>query len=390
MNDPGSIYFVNAEKSASIYTGWAKSQTLEIDKKGEYYISIGLDKPGKVLIYFGEQTYSFFLFPEDTTVVNIKYSDIGYDISFSGLTNNINRYYVEKKIKFKYEDTNTGFDLIRYSNSDLKDIIKKIDSLANEELAFLDHYKSKSRLSRNFQDYEQAEIIYSALHYKITFRNYNSRDSDFSGIADKAYFDFLKTAEINNDKALFSDSYFKFLDEFMKYKYPIEDDRDKKWRGRLRARTSNYLKNAEHELSGPVLDLYKLKKFSGFIAYLSDPHEIDSIIQQYNIVNYRPLMNMAGTRDDEGRNVNRLKPGKIIPEIFVSDDSYNLVSLRDYKDKQVCIKFYNNLNDSLMIIELKKDLSNFQGIEQIAYLNICVGCDVEEWKRYIATYPSKG
>jgi hypothetical protein len=61
INDPGSIYYVNAEKYTKYRPiGWPNPQTIKVDKKGNYFLSLGLEKPGKVYAFFGEQTFSFF------------------------------------------------------------------------------------------------------------------------------------------------------------------------------------------------------------------------------------------------------------------------------------------------------------------------------------------
>lgn len=381
MNDPGVSYYVTVEDySRYIPRGWSGSQTKKIDQKGDYALFADLEKPGKIYLNFGEQSFTFFLFPKDTTIMHIKFFNDGYDVSFSGISSRINRYYLEKGIRFKSPSINNVFELIRHSSTNHELISVKIDSLVDEQLAFLDEYKSKHRLSGNFLDYEQSEIMYSGLLFKITLPSFLDRQRYYSGTISDDYFDFINDTEIDNSKAIYSKSYFNFLDEYMKLKYPFEEDDSQNWIAQLKTQTSNELINIKNELSGGVLNIYNLKKFSYLIPHLSDTIEINSIIRQFNIVNYKPILKLAGTRNEEGRKIKKLTPGTKISKTYATDVNGNLVSLRNYMDKPLLLAFYDTLNSPTSSNESITDLYKLEKIEKINYINICVGCDFEKWK----------
>lgn len=149
---------------------------------------------------------------------------------------------------------------------------------------------------------------------------------------------------------------------------------------RLKAKTSHELINVKKELSGQVLNIYNLKKLSDLIPYLSDTIVIDSIIRQFNIVNYEPFLKLAGARNEEGRQIKKPISGTRISKIYAADTDGNLVSLRDYTDKPLLIRFYTISIDSISPKESMIDLYKSENMKKVDYINICVGCDFDIWK----------
>lgn len=390
MNDPGVKYFVNAEGVTNIPSHGYETKALEIDKKGTHFLSMEIDRPSKVKTNLGEQAYYVFVFPEDTSVIDIEFTENGYEIAFSGLAKNINYYYLEKTIEFGHLELLEPYELLRYqaSSSDHPQLIEQIDSITDQEFMFLENYKSPGKLSKLFQNYERAEIFYAGLMCKMDAMDGNKRRTRNHEISASILDDFSR--HINNDQAIFSERYFEFINEYMIRKYHMEFEKGPPRHIRLKKYISNAMGKAKNELSGKTLEIYKLDKFSRLVQYYSDPAKIDSIVQLYEISNYKKLMKIAGTLDEEGRKIITLKVGYPTPDFYISNDSGDLISIRDYKDKCLVLRFHNIYDDATDNHELENIVQKNRDDKQIEILNICLGCEYEQWQRNIKKHKSPG
>jgi hypothetical protein len=392
INDPGATYFVNAEGATNIPSKGFETKTLEIVKQGKYFLDMEIDRPLKVRTNLGEQAYYVFVFPEDTTIINIEFTENGYEIAFSGLAKNINYYYLEKTIEFGHLDLLEPYELLRYlsSSSDHPQLMEQIDSITDQEFSFLENYKSPGKLSNLFQNYERAEIFYNGLMCKMdAIDGYKRRTKNYE-LSSSTLDDFLHY--VNNDHAIFSERYFEFIDAYMVRKYHMEFEKGPPWHIRLKKYISNAMGMAKNELSGKTLEIYKLDQFSRLVQYYSDPAKIDSIIQLYKISNYKKLMKIAGTLDEEGRKIITLKVGYPTPDFYISNDTGDLISIRDYEDKCLILRFHDIYDDTTDKDnhELENTVQKYRDDNQIEILNICLGCDYEEWQRNIKKHKLLG
>ena len=292
VNDPIIPYYVSVSNDMFDIMD---SNILELKQKGEYFLPMEIDMPGKVPIYFGEQTFNIFLFPDDTSIINIEFIEEGYKMSFSGSTKNINRYYTEKKLNFDYVDFRDTYEIQLISNTEYNKVIEKADLITAGELSFLDNYESSNKLSRQFKNYERNEILYSGLLYKIQGTDRYSIFSKRKRSFPSDYYNFLENVNPDNEQAIYSQIYLEFLDEYMAWKYPVEKDGNLDRQVQLKKSFSTAIQNAENELTNQPLEIYKIHKFSQLIPYYSDTASIDSIARKYQITNYERLFRIAGT-----------------------------------------------------------------------------------------------
>ena len=381
VNDPNASYYVSVSNDM-FELPFMDSNILELKQKGEYFLHMEIDMPGKAPVYFGEQTFNIFLFPYDTSIINIEFIEEGYKMSFSGSTKNINRYYTEKKLNFDYVDFRDTYEIQLISNAEYNKVIEKTDSITACELSFLDNYESSNKLSRQFKNYERNEILYSGLLYKIQESDRYSTFSKRKRSFPSDYYDFLENV-VANGQAIYSKIYLEFLDEYMGWKYPVEKDGNLDRQVQLKKSFSTTMQNAENELSDQALEIYKIHKFSQLIPYYSDTASIDSIARKYQITNYERLFRIAGTKDEDGPFSDKLMPGDTIPDHYVTDNQYNQISIREFKNYYLLIHFYNMSNDSstTQISILTDGLIKYEKDDRVKLLNICLGCEYNQWAK---------
>ena len=387
VNDPIASYYVSL--SDDMYDD--HPNILELKQRGEYFLPMEIDMPGKVPFYFGEQTYNIFLFPEDTSIINIEFMEDGYKMSFSGSTKNINRYYTEKKLNFGYLDFRDTYEIQLISNTEYNKVIEKADLITAGELSFLDNYESSNKLSRQFKNYERNEILYSGLLYKIQGSDRYSTFSKRKRSFPSDYYDFLENV-VANGQAIYSKIYLEFLDEYMAWKYPVEQDGKLNWQVQLKKSFETNMQNAENELTNQPLEIYKIHKFSQLIPYYSDTASIDSIARKYQITKYERLFRIAGTKDKDGPFSEKLMPGDTIPDHYVTDNQYNQVSIREFKNYYLILHFYTMSNDSstTQISKLRDGLIKYEKDDRVKLLNICLGCDYDQWAKSSVITKSPG
>ena len=94
----------------------------------------------------------------------------------------------------------------------------------------------------------------------------------------------------------------------------------------------------------------------------------------------KQVMNKVGARDAEGNKIVHLKAGSKVPRLFSTDISSNLVSLEDYSDKRILLRFYDFSEDSMSANGSLITLFKPEDLREVVYMNFCVDCDFESWK----------
>ena len=139
INDPPVPYYVNTASHTLIPRDYYESDPTKIEQPGKYNHSFEIDRPSIVRTNFGEQKFNVFVFPGDTTYMNIEFIEGGYEITFTGDAKAINTYYLEKKLEFGVLESYQRYYFQTKSRSGLNKIKQTIDSFSNRQLFFLDN-----------------------------------------------------------------------------------------------------------------------------------------------------------------------------------------------------------------------------------------------------------
>ncbi len=92
-------------------------------------------------------------------------------------------------------------------------------------------------------------------------------------------------------------------------------------------------------------------------------------------------MSLTGTRDKEGYDVGNITQNKVIPNFHFTDRKNELISVRDFQENVLLIRFYEDDRESfenaaLTFREFARDY--YEG-SSVRVLHVCIDCDFETW-----------
>jgi len=376
INKPPISYFINTENRTLIPWKYYESEPAKIEQPGKYNHSVEIDCPSIVQTNFGEETFNVLVFPGDTTYMNIEFIEGGYEITFTGDAKAINTYYLEKKLEFGVLESYQRYYFQTKSRSGLNKIKQTIDSFSNRQLFFLDNYIPIKKLSDHFIQFEKSEIIYTGINDKMNAPNrwFNLSNTD-------DYYNFLEKIEVDNQGAAFSSNYLQFLDEYFELMESIKFNDNLSRSDAIQYLALQRIEFSNKHLTGSNKDVYKLLNFSKIIPFHEDTEYIDSLAIALQIKNHEPLLKLVGTRDEQGYGIINLEAGKSIPEFYASDENYDMVSIRDFQDYILLLRFYSPHNDLFKISSLVLSSINnmYKENKNLKLLNICIDCETQVW-----------
>jgi thiol-disulfide isomerase/thioredoxin len=189
-----------------------------------------------------------------------------------------------------------------------------------------------------------------------------------------------------------SSNYFNFLDNYFITDLPASEFDELKGFERINRIQTHVLNRSKVELTGQVKDLYLRSKFSSIVLFLSDTAAIDSMAKIYEVRDYGNLLQLAGTMKRSTVPPLDLQPGDTIPNFFVVNVNDSLESLRDYSNRTLYINLWATWCGPCIqnIPELNKMVDRYRDREDIAFLNICVDSERDNWMNLIDRYKLKG
>ncbi len=391
-NNPADTLSIEASAVTNIPLGYNESKTLSVDKAGEYYVDIEIDRPAKSFLKIGDNQYNIFVFPEDTTHINIATVEGGFELSFSGRGKDISKYYLDKKKSLGYTDIRYPLNKSLSSKSTYKLLKQSADSVINRELLFLEKFKSSNRLPEWFLDYEHSEIVYSGAGYKTSMPKANEMMKYFKDTLSNDYYDFLSHIEVDNSKAILSSHYFWFLDEYFARSLPVSENNQLVGFSRMNKFMSHKLNQSKEQLSGDVKEAYHKYNFSSMIKFYADSLAIDSIAKVFEISDYKELVRIAGIRSRSEMEMLNINKGDTIPEFVLSNSLDSLISIRSFQDIILYLNFWATWCGPCIqnIPELNKLIAQYEKNSHVNFLNICLDCERDKWLTSIAKYKLKG
>jgi len=151
--------------------GRSESKDLILDKKGNYFLQVVIDRPVKAQLYIGKgKTVDILLVPNDTTMVDLNFENYSARISYDGKYKQANSYYEASRKYLGFSDLRQPFNKylnVKYSFDSIKNSIDSITSKADRYLA---QYKTEKGLPEWFVKMEHNDIVYSGASFKHSCR----------------------------------------------------------------------------------------------------------------------------------------------------------------------------------------------------------------------------
>lgn len=370
---------VKAYAHTIIPYGTTQSELLRIKNEGNYYLTLKIDRPAKSHLEIGNDEYNVLFLPNDTSRIELNPKQSKIEINFSGPGSSINAYYLERKNSFRYTDIIRVFGKTASGSSTYNSIKNAVDSIANRELIFLKNYKASHSLPKWFLDYERAEIIYSSAGYKVTRPSRNSKVKLFEDTLPHDYYNFMNNIEVDNSNAIFSSIYFLFLDGYFLKDYPIEKVRKLSRLESLKLYNEHIIDQSKIRLSGKVRDVYRKKKFTQAVRLYSDISQIDSLAESFQLSDYSSL-------------IPHLKKGDVIMDFTLKNELDSIVSFRAFKDQVLYINFWSTSCRPCIerIPDLNKMIKNFKNDQRVAFINICLDSEKDQYNSILKKYNIDG
>lgn len=336
-----------------------------ITSSGKKYFDFTCQSPQKIDAYIDKQNVTMFISPDDTLRVAISYSAKGsWNISYKGNLVDENKYYIQKRNNFK------GVDMDRYkirmtSTLDPFHYAQAIDSLENIEQIFLQNYLQTQGLTKQFADYEKAEIKYGSANQKFHYNSYRIKKIELP----KTYFAFVSSLLKNDSLAVFSYEYYQFLQSIsLNVKVDsalLATDKtlaNKKFQ-------KDILLYAQSILSGEVSDVFLASSLNSLLINRNEQFfndvMADDKIKFYNI-QYREFLQKKYIEKFT------LKIGEDAPFFNTKDKKEKTVSLKDYFGKPLYICFWREINSAVE----KEFLYQKELEEKFAITILNIGADV--------------
>lgn len=376
-----SIYFMVAFAS-KLPEHYYNQKTLL--KQDLTYIEIPCDRASTATISYSSKNHKIWISPGDTTTIKI--SGIDNSISLSSRFSQINQYYLDKQKALGFHDRLQPINQIIQKTNSHSDLLKKIDSIQELELNFLE----KATLKPIYENFEKNDIVYGALNFKTTFPFFNDMAKLIKEPLPDDYYDFLSGVKVNNLEALSTANYFGFLDHYFWRDINKEDLRQ--YNGKSRA---IFLRNYIHskaisELDNSIKNYYFSNQFSNLVRFYNKAEEIDSLAIAWQVKEYESLVNHSGASLIQKKE--KINEGEQVPDFVFEKVNGKFVQLSDLKNKIVYINFWGTWCKPCLvnIPDLNHMIKGYDGTENIAFLNICLKSKKEDWLKTVEKYKIKG
>ncbi len=347
-----------------------------ITSAGKKYFELPCQSPQKIDAYIDNQNVTMFIAPDDTLRVAISYSaKARWNIFYKGNLADENKYYIQKRNSFK------GVDMDRYkirmtAALDPFNYAKAIDSLANIEQGFLENYLQTQGLSKQFADYEKAEIKYGSANQKFHYNSYRVKKIELP----KNYFSFISPLLKNDSTAVLSYEYYQFL-QSMALNVKLDSAllaSDKNLANKKFQK--GILLYAQNILSGEVADVFLASSLNSLLISRNEQFFNDALADEkikFNNKHYREFL------EKKHNEKFTLKAGEDAPFFNTKDKKDKTVALKDYFGKPLYICFWREVTP-----EVEKEFSCQKALLEkygITILNIAADVNPKQWQKVLSS-----
>ena len=370
-------------------------QTAILDSLGNFRVVIELYNPQNVNLIYENGWAALYLEPGDSLFLNLdanlfeKDSFPYYEVS--GINSNTSkniRDYFQFHNPYSYEP--------QYQKT-TKEFLGDLKRQINIEDSVLNKFTKKENPTNKFSFWAQNDIKYSLANYLLGyFAYYDMHYKQYK-------FDIYNTDlfPVDKDSAIVSTLYITHLSNYAVVKYIRKDSiyaqlNKKKDIKNIYSRVfDNIIKNEKPGLSRDIM-IYKI--FNGFYEHRSPEVSIDSIAAVWN--SFKKYMN------------NPVLLGTLNKEMFISENQANkkanaIDSNSGLKFKSVG-KFFASLHtkhkDKIIYIDIwatwcgpcraeipsEIELQNYFKDKSVAFVNLCLASDKDDWEKVISQNHIKG
>ncbi|MFC5271049.1 TlpA family protein disulfide reductase [Adhaeribacter terreus] len=347
-----------------------------LNEKGEFRMTLQLEKPVLADLTNGEDGITLFLQPGDNLELKFSADNVVKTIKFKGQGEAENVYLREQEKKFEEnEDYQVLPDNIYMREEQFS---KFINAKKEDQEIFLQKYIAKSPLSEAFQKYAKAQIEFTWANDRLTFPDLREKIvfAEKRLTMTPAYFEFLKTLDLNNPAAFISPVYNDFAMNYLHYLATA---------GNFKKTDQDYFYQlfelAKNKLSGNALNLVQARIIfesckTGHIGFT------DRMLRDFNKSNSNPKF--AKLINDTYEANKKFAIGSPAPDFVMTTVSGDTVSLQDFKGKLVYLSFWEtNCGLCLMDMPYAQDLAKKMEGRDIVFVNIGMDKDEKAWRNMV-------
>jgi hypothetical protein len=308
--------------------------TLGLDEMDRFSVDFSLISPIAGTLRHGRINIKLFLEPAQDLDIYADASDWPGTIVVKGSAAHNNICFLDYQL-----DVEQAFSQSFFSNA-IKDnspgeFIRFMENVTQKRMHHIDYCRDNFDLSVAFEEYLETEILYDKYNRLLAYPEMHQRlnQDDVPPRLPEDYYSFLDPALQHRNNPLISETYTNFLIAYMGY----ESIRDTLFTDEgISAQKKNYLLAGEL-LQGDARDFVKAVNINRELNF----GNIKTAREMFN-----DFMESGASRQIKNRvqstmqAIQALGPGNPAPEFTMTDINGNVVSLSDFRDKVVYLKFW--------------------------------------------------
>lgn len=372
----------------SIFLAWHASPLDEkeqriparLNEKGEFALSLPLDKPSIVDLVYGTESQALWLQPGSNLEVRFRSGDMAYTIRFKGTQSAENTYLSDHETD--YADNETWqvlpYNIMYYEEG----FVKFLDRRLENERGSLDVFKSdEPRVSAAFKRYAEADIEYNWANDRLTYQDLREQvvNNEARLALTPGYFDFLRVVRLDAADALMNETYQDFLNNYVNWQ--MRQD------GHARSSREYYPKEyalVKEKFSGEVetVMLGRVLRESFRNGYLPESEKLLADYRE-NVPGSGRYAALLQTELDAVRTTALGAPGTEFALRTLKGDT---VTLKKLRGKMVYLTFWKTTSGvALRDLPYQQDLVHKLKGKNVEFVNISLDDDRTAWQRYVET-----
>jgi len=325
--------------SGSVLTQWPL-EYLDAEsayESGKVYLTYKIRRPAYGRISWNQLRQRLFLIPGDTLIIDGEDDD---ELDFKGRSASMNKYLYWKSKELNMIDPVSAKGSTTSLATSLEELVERVDSITQLELAFLKRAASEQDLPDWFTRLEQSEIEYFGATLKLGAPKYRKELLDMEEDIPTGYYDFMDQLSVNEPHAQLSVYYFEYLTRLAAHFWELKgyglqkQDENVASPGQYEFAFDFY----DSQLDQPLRDLAYSYSLSKVIVnkFSVDPSIVSEAIDRIQSVNLRELISKIRAEQLE----NQLAPGEQAPSFELPNSTGDTIDLAIFKGKVVLISFW--------------------------------------------------
>ncbi len=322
--------FPETKISITIYRNWVENPLdleLKVDKNGSFYSEITLDEISYCDINIGDE--GFFLWkiePDDDIILTSDYLDFDNSLKIKGKGSEKWVYLLEQKKKFELEK-DWDYELEKLKKISKKGFFDLTKYLYDEQIALLANYRSK--VSEDFYSLQRADLYGKYSILELGFLNFhkNFSEIEFQRFQMKTFQ--AKTQNKSYEFGHFAEALLENHNEIgQKYSKSIMLEYES---------IKNYF--VEKDLiEKQLMERVLANKILNYLDNLGASEEVKLLMASYK--EFSKNTTYTNFLMEKLSKFENLKIGKEAKSFILPDEKGNLISLKDFRGKNVILGFY--------------------------------------------------